>query len=454
MKKLLPLAILVITPGLSFHVEAKPPVTTLAADTRDFAALKSAAEQGDARAQLEYGKTLTAKSRDQARVWIQKAADQGLAEAWFWLGYAGVGTENDLFYYEKAAQKGYPDAFRYVLDGLLFRARTRANVARAKQFADLARQQNIEFAAEMLETVDRCYEAGAPHVPPADRPPLDRRKVFRAADTDCADILTGAAGAAEDWSRYRHCLLSQDDVDNNSLAELYANGWGVKRNAKLAIALVCHGSDVPAELAGMVDTLYSTRDQDRLQRPFTFCDHATSGMSGGYCAARRAAVVEKASDAEIAHIVANWTEPQKRAFRILRTAANDYYSSRATLEQDMSGTARAQIAIAEETAQRNAFLNTIKTLESGLLPKGADLRSADAALNQMYVKVMSPRHLLDHGTVTQAGIRATQRKWLRYRDAWVAFAKLRYPGTAPDVWMTWLSEQRTEQLKAFTAAGG
>jgi hypothetical protein len=56
---------------------------------------------------------------------------------------------------------------------------------------------------------------------------------------------------------HRKCLLAKEPVGNAWLAEVYANGWGVPRDAMLAVALLCHASDVPAELTDMVETLYS-----------------------------------------------------------------------------------------------------------------------------------------------------------------------------------------------------
>ena len=40
---------------------------------------------------------------------------------------------------------------------------------------------------------------------------------------------------------------------------------------------------------------------------------------------------------------------------------------------------------------------------------------------------------------TSAGVRTTQRSWLRYRDAWVALAAVRWPALPQEVWLAWLS---------------
>lgn len=259
-----------------------------ATDTKpNLTSLRVGAEKGDAHSQLEYGKAIHNTSREEAGIWIQKAADQGLGEAWFWLGYAGLGKEPSVFYYKKAAEKGYPEAYDYLLDELLFRAGSSADVTEAKKFADLARKFNIKIYGvdSKLETIDRCYEAGSATVPASDQPTTDEIKAFKLSYTDCSSFQIGD-GTEKNWDSYRKCLLSQDGIDNNDLAEIYANGWGVKRNPKLAIALVCHGSFVPAELEGMVEALYSTKDKVHLKEDFYFCNYVTSGMNGGFCAVK------------------------------------------------------------------------------------------------------------------------------------------------------------------------
>jgi hypothetical protein len=52
-----------------------------------------------------------------------------------------------------------------------------------------------------------------------------------------------------------------------------------------------------------------------------------------------------------------------------------------------------------------------------------------------------------NGKRITGGIRDTERSWLRYREAWIAFAKLRYPTTAPNARLQWLTATRTERLK-------
>ena len=45
----------------------------------------------------------------------------------------GLGKEKPLYYYEKAAEKGYPESFDLLFDELLFRAGASADVVKAKK---------------------------------------------------------------------------------------------------------------------------------------------------------------------------------------------------------------------------------------------------------------------------------------------------------------------------------
>lgn len=53
------------------------------------------------------------------------------------------------------------------------------------------------------------------------------------------------------------------------------------------------------------------------------------------------------------------------------------------------------------------------------------------------------------GSFTNAGIKSTQRKWVKYRDSWVKFAAARYPQVKVDILKTWLTEKRAAELKDF-----
>jgi uncharacterized protein YecT (DUF1311 family) len=53
------------------------------------------------------------------------------------------------------------------------------------------------------------------------------------------------------------------------------------------------------------------------------------------------------------------------------------------------------------------------------------------------------------GTVTKEGIKSTQRKWIRYRDAWVVFGGVRCPEITDTSWKTLITRERIAQLQDF-----
>jgi uncharacterized protein YecT (DUF1311 family) len=415
--------------------------------------LKKAAEKGDPKAQLNYGKSLTDSSREEAGKWIQKAADQGLGEAWYWLGYAGLGSKNELYYYEKAAELKYKDAFDHLFDALIFRAGSSSDINKAKKYADLARKFRIDLGFgghESLQTIDRCFAAGPLKIPDTDQPSENEKKKFRLNESNCS-LLLETDNEQEKYITYRKCLLSQEDPDNTSLGEIYANGWGVKRNANLALAFVCRGSTVPAELIAMVDFLNSTKDQERLQTEFKFCDFTTSGLNSGLCAAQAEEVAIRQREKELKEITKNWTDKQKMAFEKLILAAEDFFSESASSEQDLSGSGRAQFVIDEQANYRQDFLSSIQAFEGLNWPTDDNFTSADKQLNEAYTVLMNrqDQDYKDNGTITKEGIRQTQRKWIVYRDRWVEFGSVRYPQISANILKTWLTLKRVSKLEAI-----
>jgi uncharacterized protein YecT (DUF1311 family) len=50
------------------------------------------------------------------------------------------------------------------------------------------------------------------------------------------------------------------------------------------------------------------------------------------------------------------------------------------------------------------------------------------------------------GAVTREGIRDAQRAWIRYRDAFLAFAAVKFPAVPRADLAAWITEKRTEML--------
>jgi hypothetical protein len=228
---------------------------------------------------------------------------------------------------------------------------------------------------------------------------------------------------------------------------MYANGeGGVKRDPKLAIAFICHGSDVPAELVGMVEALTKTTPQKKLSKPFRFCDYITSGMNGGVCASDAEDRSNAVRHHDLAKLMVRWTSKQKLAFQTMDKSAEAFFAEHAGSEQDMSGTARNAFYIEEVGKLRSNLLKNLRLFEAGKLPVANDLPVADKLLNATYRSVLS-QDWTDVGTLDADGVRSTQRLWLKYRDSWGAFASARYPKLSESEWKAWLTKQRVKQLE-------
>lgn len=115
----------------------------------------------------------------------------------------------------------------------------------------------------------------------------------------------------------------------------------------------------------------------------------------------------------------------------------------------MSGTARGAMYVEAEQAEEDRFLAILQSLIKGEPPASPkeSFVEADAKLNVLYGKILKTKDSSARGTVTKDGIKATQRVWLRYRDAWVAFAKVKFPALAPENLTTALTSDRIKLSK-------
>lgn len=237
------------------------------------------------------------------------------------------------------------------------------------------------------------------------------------------------------------------------LMMVYANGHGVKRNFPLAKRFACEYGGAPAEVEGRlahIDDIAGGKSRD----PIDLCDDITSGMMMGVCARRDADSAQSARERHWTALEASWTPPQRAALAALRKAAKDYFDNVAREETDMSGTARGALATDAYETLDVALLADVERFERRERPAKVpgDFARDDKTLNSVYRKILAALETAKksddfaYGTVTPDGIRTTQRSWLRYRDAWVAFAAVRYPATPKEVWLAWLSEARTKAL--------
>ena len=274
-------------------------------------------------------------------------------------------------------------------------------------------------------------------------------------------------GTEVDYNAARKCawqerLANQADLEpkytlasvfggSAMLATLYANGEGVERNIPLALRFACEEGWAPAEFSARIEHLESMQGSTgEGAGKFSYCDDITSGAMEGYCAAYFRELADKDRTKTLSTISGRFTQAQRDAFSALVQAEQAYALAHGNGEIDLSGTARAMYQIDAGQTLRDDFLAAVQSFESGRYPSGspATFAAADARLNQAYEKAVAytEAHKSDYRAVQLEGIRDAERAWLKYRDAWVAFAKLRYPAVPAEAWLTLLSQDRTSIL--------
>ena len=307
-----------------------------------------------------------------------------------------------------------------------------------------------------------CHGLGGREPPAADRPTPAEARALRGCASE--DLYYGETGPA-DFAKARQCAFLEADAGQGTsrtdavfagetiLMQLYANGLGgVKRDLDLATAYACAIDGAPAEIELRVKHLQALKAKPLSTgagaKRFDYCDDITSGLAGGFCAARDAAIAKKGRAARAAALGVRVPPEARPALAALRKASAVFVDARGG-EVDESGTARAQMEIDEEEATRDTFAAHLAALIDGRWPKAsaADARAADDALNAAYRKALaflaSKNNMM---TVKPEDARKAQRAWIAYRDAFIAFAKAASPQTTPDAVAATLSRERAKAL--------
>ncbi len=330
-----------------------------------------------------------------------------------------------------------------------------STVARAQNWAD--EKSLAQFEREYAPSKALCRKLGDREPPAADRPTPSQSKALRGCSSEA---LYYGQGMKPDYARARLCAFTEADAGKGDsrvndvfsgptiLMQLYANGLGVKRDLDVATAYACSIDGAPAERAGRVDHLAALK-ANRSAKRFDYCDDITSGLAGGFCAARDAEKAKDGRAARTAALVARVPPAARPSFAALQVASARFVSAHGGGEVDLSGTARAQMEIDEEEATRDRFLMHVAALLNGKWPPAspAQAKAADDALNAAYRKAQAFLPTKKNYTTVKADeVKTAQRGWLSYRDAFVRFAALAAPGLGADAVTTLLTTERTTQL--------
>jgi uncharacterized protein YecT (DUF1311 family) len=235
------------------------------------------------------------------------------------------------------------------------------------------------------------------------------------------------------------------------LSVLYANGEGIPQDLELAKRFVCEADGAPAEIKIRLQHIESLHYENKSRESkFNFCDDITSGFMEGFCAAYGSEIQDQKRTEKLKEITSSFTPTQRTSFDQLLKSEKTYAHAHAKGEMDLSGTARAMYQIDAEDTLFEDFIEALRTFEAGKYPSGSakDYATADSELNAAYQDAMTSaeKSKSDYGAVQPGGIRDAERAWLKYRDAFIAFAKIRYSGVPAEAWLTLLTKDRRSIL--------
>lgn len=317
-------------------------------------------------------------------------------------------------------------------------------VAMAANWADDTEFTNAEFAASKRI----CRDLKSIALPDPARP--DKRAAGGMAGCDAVALYHGIGMPVDADKAFRCAQLSEDDGPLGAdalLMMMYANGVGTPRDLDRAIALACTQHGAPAESHGRVMHLAAMRQASAAPEEFHWCDDITSGYAAGFCADLDRRIADADRSVHLAQLAAHWTAPGAApALARLRDLARDFARAHGD-EIDQSGTARAALSIVAEGEVMDLLVGDLQDLAA---TKGWVARTdakADADLNAVYRRVMATEFDSAAGEPSHDKIRAVQRLWLKYRDAWVAFAKLAAPDLPSQVVVDRQTRLRVEQLQ-------
>jgi tetratricopeptide (TPR) repeat protein len=306
--------------------------------------------------------------------------------------------------------------------------------------------------AQNNERPAACAQWEKIQIPPADLlTPQDRQKL---ASCNSGDLYFGF-GHPIDLVGARKCAyLEREGGDapifggSGLLMMIYANGKGASRNFDLASKFACEFNGAPEGNQGQINHLLRLREEHWTGDNFNLCDAASSGYMQGVCALLDGEIHQAALAHKLDRIVERWTPAEKSALADLEKGASNFIEASSDNEVDMTGTGRAAFVFKWRTWLSNGFVAAVQRSEQGQLPLSmAEFKKADEELNAVYSGIQSPKPGSEGmGTVTPQGIRTAQRAWLLYREAWVKFGLVKYPGVKPESWGSWLTFDRILML--------
>jgi uncharacterized protein YecT (DUF1311 family) len=286
--------------------------------------------------------------------------------------------------------------------------------------------------------------ASIPLPPEAERAPVPKTA------PGCASYRSyRGIGRPTNYSKARACawqerLAQKADLGQNQeeptawivggsliLADIYFNAAGVKRDVPLAIRFACETEEGMATLA--LPDIAKLSDSPRARGTFEFCDYAATTFTMNFCGGYKSEIEDDRRNRDYNSLKSSMTPEQKAAFEKLLAAQKAYIEAHA-FEVDQAGTIRVIRTIGSQGILKDLFHAEVVHFERKKWPVLSDnqITTADALLHREYVKKLrqlrtQTKESIDQGAVTADHLSRVEETWETYRNAWVAFARFRYP---------------------------
>jgi hypothetical protein len=221
------------------------------------------------------------------------------------------------------------------------------------------------------------------------------------------------------------------------LADIYFNGAGVKRNIPLAMRLACESEEGMA--TGALPDIEKLNGSPHAHSPFEFCDYAATTFRMNFCSHYASEIQEDRRIRYYNSLKSSMTPEQRTAFEKLLIAKRGYIKAHAS-EVYQGGTIRTIRTIGSQNILEDLFRTHIVHFERKKWPAFSDheITRADFLLRREYEKTLQrlrsqPEEEIEQGAVTADHLSSVQETWESYCNAWIEFARIRYPAAAPAI---------------------
>ena len=213
-----------------------------------------------------------------------------------------------------------------------------------------------------------CAQVIGAEPPAADRPSPAQARELEGCNSEA---LFYGIGQASNLVAARRCAILEREEENGQdlpyfsgtgiLAVVYANGQGAARKLTVATHMACGMDDAVAATQSRVMHLGKLMAASVSRPPFDICDDATSGASGGQCAAHDAELQDQARARAFASLQRGWAKARLVAFARAPASARAYAD--AVHELDCyGGTGATDCSIRGAQRDLDRFLAKIEAL--------------------------------------------------------------------------------------------